>query len=268
MAAADCTAAKLTKFLEKIAPLHWLCLQFVISTGISAMRIVIMAVAAAVVLFSAAPAYSQSRGESCRVDRWSATSQNPDASTRITLSRDGSCTILVRARTVSERVVNRPRNGTVTFTPLGPTYRPRPGFVGEDSFMVEAMLPADDPAITQPRRTLTVSVTVQSDPMPPVAAVDPDWPACQVGRFEVGGTSGPVVETSMRLRANGRCSVGLADRSAAVRLDAQPQNGTVAIANGQAVYTPNRDFRGRDTFTISWPRPGEIRRIHVGVEVR
>jgi hypothetical protein len=215
-----------------------------------------------------APVSAQTRSETCRVERPLSTDANPNVTATVTMARDQSCTIVFRMRAVSERLLTRPGNGTVAFGVSGATYRPRPGFVGQDSFVVESTLSPDDPAITQPRRMMTVNVTVQREPPPSSASAetDPSWPACEVSSGRLTAAN-PSHDVQMRTRSNGRCSVVVYNQPD-MRLDVSPQNGGVSVERGRATYAPNPGFRGADRFSVGWGHAGYRQQLHVSVDVR
>jgi Bacterial Ig domain len=93
-----------------------------------------------------------------------------------------------------------------------------------------------------------------------------DWPNCSVSSWAVSDRQ-PTADAQMRMRANRTCSTRNSN-APDMQLDVPPQNGTVAISDGRATYTPNRGFTGMDRFAFGWPRPNGRRRVHVSVEVR
>jgi MYXO-CTERM domain-containing protein len=123
-------------------------------------------------------------------------------------------------------VVTQPINGTVVLTGNVVRYTPNPDFHGTDTFTFRA----NDGALNSNTATVTVTVTPVNDA--PVA----------------NNTSATTAEdTAITLTLPGTDVDG--DMLVPI-IVTQPANGTVSLVGGQAVYTPNANFAGSDSFTF------------------
>lgn len=214
-------------------------------------------------------ANAQTRTEFCRVSQWNTSNEAPAAAAAMTVQRDRSCTIILRRRVASERVSQQPRNGTVSIGPAGLQYRPHAGFVGEDRFVYEALLPESDPDVSERRRTLTVNVVVQAELA--AAQQPPGSPGCLARPLREGEL--PALRAAdasnwlMQTRAGARCPVPF-DPSGRLDEESGPQNGTLSVEANRMTYMSRPDFRGRDRFLVRWTRGDDRRRYQFFVDVR
>jgi hypothetical protein len=127
-------------------------------------------------------------------------------------------------------LLQAPANGTVELNADGSfTYQPDPDFFGTDTFTYQARteILGSSPA--------TVTIEVLSQPDPPVAGDD-------------NVTTPEDTPVSIDLVANDNDPDGALVRSS-VTVVTQPQHGSVSVdENGLALYTPDMDFFGIDTF--------------------
>ncbi|MBP2000088.1 C4-type Zn-finger protein [Paenibacillus shirakamiensis] len=123
-------------------------------------------------------------------------------------------------------VLSPPANGTVTVNPDGTyTYTPNPGFVGTDSFTVQATNIGGGVG--------TGVVTVQVNNIPPVAV------GTSISTLENTPVNGAVTATS---------PLG---NPLTFALNSPPVNGTAIVnPDGTFTYTPNPGYVGQDTFTV------------------
>jgi hypothetical protein len=201
----------------------------------------------------------------------------------MTLQRGTTCTIGSTRSDVEITVLTPPRSGRVTITNNVIIYQPRDAFVGNDVFVVERFLTGDSGGV--PRRTLSVNVTVQRDPV--VAAAAPaaapsTWPACQVDAFTVGGPQSGMANPTynanaasptMRVRSGGSCTFTITQPRSTMSITAQPVNGRATIDGDKVRYEPRQGFVGRDTFTVRIftpvGRPDDMTRfVTVNADVR
>ncbi|MGH1420673.1 MAG: tandem-95 repeat protein, partial [Hyphomonas sp.] len=131
--------------------------------------------------------------------------------------------------TVTASLGSAPTNGTATVNPDGTyTYTPDADFFGTDTFEV---LADDGNGATD---TATVTITVNPINDNPVAADDSqttDEDVAVNGAVTLSDVDGDTVTAS---------------------LGSAPANGTATVnPDGTYTYTPNADFNGTDTFTIS-----------------
>jgi hypothetical protein len=127
-------------------------------------------------------------------------------------------------------IVDQPQHGTVTMNADGGfTYEPELDFFGTDTFTYRANSAILSSAVT----TVTIEVTPQPDP--PVAGDD---------QVTVAEDSTATID----LVANDDDPDGALVRSSIV-LVSQPEHGAVEVDDqGTAIYTPDPDFFGTDTF--------------------
>ncbi len=125
-------------------------------------------------------------------------------------------------------VLTQPSNGTAAIVNGQIVYTPNAGFVGVDTFTYQVTDPNGNLATT------TVTVTVIDDE---VKAADD---------AETTDVDQPV---TIDVLSNDDADATLTG------VLTQPVNGSVAIVNGQIVYTPNAGFEGNDTFTYEVTDP-------------
>ena len=120
-----------------------------------------------------------------------------------------------------------PSHGTVQLDFTAAIYRPNPGYVGPDSFVAVATNAAGE---SQPA---TVNVTVQAPPIPTLTGGNANIPYGSTATHDFAPTNGGVLS-----------------------LVNPPANGAVTFSGGVATYTPNIDFIGSDTFSVTATNPG------------
>ena len=131
-----------------------------------------------------------------------------------------------------------PANGTVTVNTDGTwTYTPKAGFTGSDSFTVTVSDGRGGTAVS------TVNVTVNAQVIPPVEPPVNTPPT--VGNYTVTtGYNTPATGTVAGTDANGD--------ALSYTKASNPTNGTVTVnADGTWTYTPNTDYSGSDSFTVT-----------------
>jgi hypothetical protein len=163
-------------------------------------------------------------------------------------------------------------------------YQPRAGFAGRDVFVYEIADPAN---AAMPRRTVTMNIAVQREPLqaaaaPHAAPVASSWPSCSVDSFTIGapasGGANPTwnsnaANPTMRLRAGGSCSFTMIGPGGSMSITDQPRRGNASIDGSRITYRANPGYSGSDSFTVRLFHPGvppqfATRFIFVSVEVR
>ncbi len=140
--------------------------------------------------------------------------------------------------TLSYTKGSNPTNGTVTVNTDGTwTYTPKAGFTGSDSFTVTVIDGRGGTAVS------TVNVTVNAQVIPPVEQPVNTPPT--VGNYNVTtGYNTPATGTVAGTDANGD--------ALSYTKASNPTNGTVTVnADGTWTYTPNTDYSGSDSFTVT-----------------
>jgi hypothetical protein len=231
------------------------------------MKIAIVAALALLV----APAFAQAQGTAapCRYQRLAPSSETQLAGT-LTVQMDTSCT-QPGPESARRTMVSPPRNGAVVFAADGTMrYAPRRSFVGSDVFQYAVVDPGN-PAL--PRRTLTINVVVQREPVAaaaPASSAPPGWPGCRVSDWQVGGTNAPMEygTGTMQARAGNRCWMRINLQGVTVHVDRPPSHGQVIIDGPQVGYTSETGYSGSDSFTVRWSRGDQVRRLVMTIEVR
>ncbi|MBU1048687.1 tandem-95 repeat protein [Candidatus Bipolaricaulota bacterium] len=125
--------------------------------------------------------------------------------------------------------VLQPLHGNVVNHGFGVTYVPAPDFNGEDEFTYTAR------DIHGGKATATAYVTITPRNDPPVAQDD-------------SSSTQEDVPVAVNVLAN---DSDLDGDALVLQSVSQPVNGSVVIQGSRAVYTPNPDFNGLDTFTYT-----------------
>ena len=133
--------------------------------------------------------------------------------------------------TLTVSAVTQGSNGAVTFSGGAVTYTPTSGFVGSDSFGYTV---SDGNGGTDAGGLVTVTVTNVNDA--PIANAD---------AFTIAEDAGA---STVDVVLNDSDPDGTTPSLSAVT---QGTSGSVAMSSGNAVYTPNLNFNGTDTFTYS-----------------
>jgi hypothetical protein len=193
---------------------------------------------------------------------------------------------------VTRTVVTPPRSGALSFPPAGGLrYQPRAGFVGRDVFVYEI---ADAANAAMPRRTVTMNITVQREPLqaagpkaaapnaagpnaagpnaagpnaalPNAAGAASAWPTCSVDAFTIGapasGGANPTwnpnaANPTMRLRSGGSCSFTMTGPGGSIAITNQPHGGSASVDGSRITYRANPGYSGSDSFTVRLFHPG------------
>lgn len=134
------------------------------------------------------------------------------------------------------RLSQPPRSGQVSFTPKGLLlYTPDPAFVaGGDEFSVAS----DAPVGGKPLPPLTFAVTV---------VPDANQLPCDIG----GATDQSETDANAPVSIDVLRNDTFCDRRpnpASLQIETPPQSGVARVVEGKILYTPNRNFTGRDVF--------------------
>jgi MYXO-CTERM domain-containing protein len=151
-----------------------------------------------------------------------------DTAVNITLSATD-----VDSMSLTYTIATQPVNGTVTITGNVARYTPNANFNGSDTFTFRAR----DGALDSAPASIRVTVTPVNDA--PVAT----------------NTSATTAEDASATIALTASDVDMDPLTYAVVT--QPTNGMVSIVNGQALYTPNANYSGPDSFTFR-ARDGQL----------
>jgi len=147
---------------------------------------------------------------------------------------------------------SNPRHGTLSEGPdsLSAVYTPDPGYVGQDSFTVRV----SDGLLTS--NSATISITVKPAAAPP-ADPDPD-PGTNVAPEPLNQDLTVTRNRPLSITLSGFDSDGDALTYQAIIVPRQlvngrwvggsPANGTLSGSGANLVYTPDANFRGRDSF--------------------
>lgn len=138
--------------------------------------------------------------------------------------------------TTTFRLSRLPKSGEVSFTPKGLLlYTPDPSFVaGADGFSILSDAPVSGK--TPPPVEFAVTMASDADQLP-----------CGLGvAVDQSETTANTPVTIDVLRNDMFCEGK--PNPASLQIETPPQQGTVRIQNGQVVYTPAKNFTGRERF--------------------